>query len=719
MVLIEKTAASNPLQVWFDQFLTFFARPVQIMRTYSLGKMRADLLAGLTVGVLLLPQAIAYALIAELPPQMGLYSAIVTAIVAALWGSSAHLHSGPTNAGSLLAFATLVTVASPGTPEYIAAAGLLAVMVGVARVLLGVARLGVLVNFVSDSVIIGFTAGAGILIGVNQLRPLLNLNIDTYPAFYRTVGTILSHLPETHALSLGLGLGTVAMIILLRHFKPKWPGTLIGMVAAAAVVGFFGLDQHGVSVLGQLPRTLPPLASLPLFDLDLIGQLSTGALAISLIGLVEAMSIARSIAAQSGQRLDSNQEFVGQGLGNIAAGFFSGFPGSGSFTRSAVNYDAGAQTALSSVFSAVFVLLAVLLLAPLAAYLPRAALAGVIIITAYGMVDREKMKRIWQSSLGDSAIMAATIVATLLLPLQFAVLAGIITSIIRFLVKTSTPRVHPVIPDDNFKHFVRQAGTPPCPQLGIITISGPLYFGATQHVEQVIRTNHDNHPEQKYLLLRMHLVDHCDLSGIHLLEAIVRAYRQQGGDVYISGLHKPVMRLMEVSGFVEMLGHDHFFDREESIPYLFHKVLEPSICIYECDLRVFAECQALPKWNYDSALPGRMTLFEPEIEAWLPSQLRSRLKANGSWSDMLLVDVREPSEYNKGHIPQAHLLPLRLIPKQGQTLSTEQPIMLVCRIGRRSRMAGVMLKNMGYEQVYHLEGGTLAWEAAGYPLAVE
>ncbi|MGH7463032.1 MAG: SulP family inorganic anion transporter, partial [Longimicrobiales bacterium] len=291
----------------------YFLRPLHILRAYRRSNLQPDVVAGLTVAVILLPQGIAYALIAELPPQAGLYTAIVAAIVGALWGSSNHLQTGPTNAASLLVLSIVLVVAAPGSPEFMATAGLMAVMVGLFRLVMGLARLGMLVNFVSDSVIVGFTAGAGVLISVNQLRPLLRLDFPTSSELGEIAQNVVSHLPETHWPSLALGLGTIALIVLLRRLNSKWPGPLIGMMCAAVVVGLVGLEQQGVKVIGQLPRGLPPLAQLPLFDLERIGQLSTGALAIAAIGLVEAMSIARSIASQTGQRLDNNQEFVGQG----------------------------------------------------------------------------------------------------------------------------------------------------------------------------------------------------------------------------------------------------------------------------------------------------------------------------------------------------------------------------------------------------------------------
>ncbi|MCB0155126.1 MAG: STAS domain-containing protein [Anaerolineae bacterium] len=716
---MSKAATVDLARQWVAESLTFFARPLEIVRHYRLKDLRPDVMAALTMSVVTLPQAISFALIADLPPQTGVYTAILASIIGALWGSSIHLNTGPTNTTSLLVLSILLTVAQPNTPEYLIAAAMMALIVGLFRLFMGLARLGVLVNFVSDSVIIGLTAGAGTLIFVNQIKHLFRLSIPNSPYFFVTLLNLAEALPQTHWPTLVLGLGTIGLILLVRRVRPTLPGPLRAIVVITAFIGLFRLDQHGVGVLGDLPRGLPPLMDLPLTDFDLIQKLLVGSLAISAIGLVEATSIARAIAVQSGQRLDSNQEFVGQGLANIVVAFFSGYTCAGSFSRSGVNFTAGARTPVSNVFSGLFVLIALLVFASSAALIPRAALAGVLMVTAYGMIDRVEMKRIWLASRGDSAIMVATILATLFLPLQFAVLAGIIASILRFLVKTSTPRVHSVVPDQDFKHFVREENNAACPQLGIITVSGSLYFGAVNHVEQVIHNNLERHPGQRFLLLRLHLVDHCDLSGIHMLEAVVRLYRQRGGDVFISGLHQPVMKEMDLHGFIKKLGPDHFFDREQSIPHLFHHVLEPSICIYECELRVFAECQALPKWTYGSNVPESTSFQEVEIKTWLPSELKAQLNGRERDLDIMVIDVREPLEYQRGHIPHAQLLPLRTVSSRGQSLSSDKPIVLVCRIGRRSRMAAVILKNMGYEQVYNLQGGVLAWEAAGYPLAVE
>lgn len=699
----------------------YFLQPIRHLRTYQRSDLGPDILAGLTVAVVLIPQAIAYALIAELPAQTGLYTAILAAIVGALWGSSRHLHTGPTNAASLLVLSILLPIAAVGSPSYVAAAALMAVMVGVFRLLMGLFGLGMLVNFVSDSVIVGFTAGAGVLIAAGQLRNLLGLTIPSNPELLVTLQAVALNLTQTHLPTLAVGLGTLALILLIRRVRPKWPSPLLAMIAAGAAVAILRLDEQGVSVIGRIPRSLPPFHLPPLLDIELIGQLSTGALAVSVIGLIEAMSIARSIASQTGQRLNSNQEFVGQGLANIACGLFSGFTCSGSFTRSAVNFEAGARTGLASVFSGLFVLVATLLLAPLAAYVPRTALAAVLLVTAYNMVDRREMARIWRGARGDSLIMVVTILATLLLPLQFAVLIGVLMSLAYYIWRTSLPRVYSVVPDENFRHMTRQedpaAGIvrPACPQLGIVEIVGDLYFGATHNVEETLLAHQKRYPGQHYLMLRMQSVTQIDISGIHMLESTVKSYRERGGDVYIMRVQDTVLDFMRSTGFYDLLGADHFLKEDEALSYMFYRVLDPTVCIYECEVRVFKECQNLPK----QLLPPELTKHTA-----VPTRPVPTIKPQALWDQLhaanppLVYDVREPREYQRAHIPEAQSLPLLQILGNAVELPRDRPLVLTCRTGRRSLRAAAVLQQRGYNNVAILDGGMVAWEAAGLLEAV-
>ncbi len=695
----------------------YLTRPWTILRGYQRSDVRPDLVAGLTIAVVLLPQAIAYAMIAELPAQMGLYSAIVAGIVGGLWGSSRHLHTGPTNATSLLVLATLLTITQPGSPEFLAAAGLLAVMVGVLKAVMGLLRMGVLVNFVADSVVLGFTAGAAVLIGVNQLRHLLRVQIESSPDLTTTVASLIRAVPDTHLISLGLGAGTIVVISLLRMLAPRLPAALLGMVAASAVTGLFKLDQQGVAVLGALPQSLPPLTDLPMPSPGLLGKLSAGALAVSAIGLVEAVSSARSIASKSGQRLDSNQEFVGQGLSSIACGLLSGFAVSGSFTRSAINYSSGGRTPLASAFSSLWVMAAMFLLAPLAVYLPRAALAGVLLVTAWSMADRTEMRKIVRTSFGESSILVATFLATLLLPLEFAVLAGMLVSFARYLIKTSTPGVYPVVPDENFRHFVNVEESPVCPQLGVMNIEGSLYFGAVNHVEEAIRNNQEDNPRQRWLLLRMYMVDHCDVSGIHMLESVVRRYRQLGGDVYMEGVRPRVLHMIALYGFDRVIGQKNLLQDENAISYLFHKVLHPGFCVYECRERVFAECQALPKDEHAADFQLITENPEHQIEELSPTVLKMLM--DDPDEQLLLIDVREKSEFRNWHINGSRQIPLRNMSEEGPELPPGHSLVFVSRIGRRSELAVHIMQDLGHLRSFNLKGGILAWEAAGYPIAVE
>jgi SulP family sulfate permease len=700
------------------QTASYFLRPVHIIKIYQFENLRPDIIAGLTVAVVLLPQSIAFALIAELPPAFGLYAAVVTAIIGALWGSSIHLHTGPTNSTSLLVLATLLPIAAVGTPEYLAAAGLMAVMVGLFQVALGVARLGVLVNFVSDSVIIGYTAGAGILIAVNQIRHILRLDYPSTTRLITTIQELVVNIPDTHLISLVIGGSAMLLLIFQKRFFPKWPGALIIMVLSAAVVGLAGFNEQGVTIIGDIPRGFPPLAKLPLLNFAMIVDLFSGVLAVAAIGLVESIAISRSISSQSRQRLDSNQEFIGQGLSNLFGGVFSGYCVSGSFTRSAINYDSNARSPIAAVFSGVFVLIAMLLLAPLAAYVPRAALAGVLMVTAYGMIDQAEMKRILRGTRGDAFIMVGAFLGTLFLPLQYAVLVGILLSFVVYVMRTSVPRVVPVLPSEGYRHFTPQGDRKPCMQMSIVDILGDLYFGAVQHVDEAIRNITEKNHHQRFLLLRMFSVAQIDISGVHELEAIVRTFREQGGDVYMMRTQDMIFEKLKSAGFIDFLGEDHFLSYNNAIEYIFHRVLDPAVCIYECEARVFLECQNLPR-------PARHTIEEIILQTEIPTKEVKKIEAVELWDELhkpdppIVIDVREYREFLRGHIPQAKLIPLHKLFGDISQVPKDHPVVLVCRGGRRSTRATYALSNQGYTNLQILHGGMLAWETAGLLEAVD
>ena len=697
----------------------YFGQPLRFYRKYERENLRPDLMAGITVAVIMLPQAIAFALIAELPPEMGLYAAVVGSIVGALWGSSDHTHNGPTNANSLLVLSALVGASFvPGTQAFVVAAGMMAVMAGLFQLVLGLARLGILVNFVSYSVIVGFAAGAGVLIAIKQIEPLLGLQF-TQSDLPGTIVGLSRNYSEMHPATAVIGVSTIVLIVFIARIRRKLPASLIAMILSSLVVAAFGLQNQGVGVIGQLPANLPPLAELPLFDLDVIGRLSSGALAVGAIGLVQTVAMARSIATQTGQRLDSNQEFVGQGLANIASGFFSGFATAGSFSRSAVNLEAGARTPMSAIFSGVFVLLAMFVLAPLAVFLPRAALAGVLVVIGLRLVDRAEIGRILRSTRGDGLIMIVTFMGTMLLPIEFAVMAGILLSFVHYTLRTSMPDVHQVLPDDEFHHFQHQPGKDNCPQLSVIDILGDLYFGAVNHIEEKILRHLAQNPDQRFLLIRMNNVNHCDFSGIHMLENVVKAYREAGGDVFLVRVKGHLAEFMKATGFYRFLGTENFLTDDEAIGHIFHHVLDPAVCIYECPVRAFRECQNLPK---------RVDLVQIPHYREVPDQSIIRVEALELWRKMrgpneakspLVLDVREPREFKQGHIPNAQLAPLPTILSENVKLPNDRQIVLVCRSGRRSKRAAYALQKIGCMNVAILHGGMVGWEAADLLEAVD
>ncbi len=695
-------------------------RPLRIIRGYRPTRLRPDLIAGLTVAVVAIPQSIAYAAIAGLPPTYGLYSAAIAAIFGSLWGSSRYLSTGPTNAISILVLSILSPLAAIGAPEYLMAASVMAVMVGFFCIAFGFAGLGMLVNFASRAVLLGFTAGAGVLIAAGQLKNLLQLDVPRSPVLWRTVGGVADSLDQTHLLSLALGVATVAIILLINRISMRLPAAIIALGVIGVGVAVVGVERLGISVVGKVAREMPRVTDFSLgvlFEKNLIGALVMGALAVAALGLVEAVSIAREIARQSGERLDVNQELVGQGIANIATGLFSGYACSGSFTRSAVNYQSGARSQLSSVFCGLFVLAGVLAFGPLAAFLPKASLAGLIMLIAYRMIDWGGVRRIARTSRIETGIMVSTFLATLVFPLEFAVLSGIILSLAIYIYQSSMPSVVPVVPDATFRHFVEKPDAPACPQLGVINIRGALFFGAASHVEDALLTNYEANPGQNRLLLRMHGVNQIDLSGIDVLEGVLRLYRDAGGDLYLVQVRHPVREFMRHSGFEELIGTDRFLAQEEAIEWLFDQQLDPAVCCYECEHRVFAECQALEKHPYDIRLPNYTGRIRYPLRHLTVIELEDALVKEGDRA--LLVDVREPGEYSRGHLPNAELHPLRQIIADAESLPRDRPIYLLCRSGRRSTRAMQMLVPLGFENIYNLKGGILSWKALGRPLEVE
>lgn len=538
---------------------------------------------------MVLPQGVAFAMIAGLPPEYGLYSAMVVTLVAALFGSSLHLISGPTTAISIVIFSSLSPMAEPGSPEFIRLALTLTFLAGAFQLALGLARMGTLVNFVSHSVVAGFTAGAAVLIATSQLRHVLGFQLQRNESFLITWINIYKEINLLNPYALAVAIGAFGCAALCKVFLPRWPGLLLAMVAGGLISAILGGESCGIQLMKELPPQLPR-PSLPDFSVGALQQLTPKALAIALIGLIEALSIARSIAAYSRQQIDGNQEFIGQGLSNMAGSFFSSYAGSGSFTRSGINYHTGAMTPLSAVFSAVFLALILLLVAPLTAYLPIAAVGGVILLVAFNLIDFHHIRRIIRTSNEEAAVLLTTFLATLLLALEFAIYAGVFLSFIIYLRRTSRPEIVNLLPDpDASGHLLSQTETG-CPAFKIIRIDGSLFFGAVDHIMEFLHNIDKGLMHKSTLLIVAYGINFIDLSGAEMLAHESRRRRAQRGDLYLCGLKQKARDVLERGGYIETIGTDHIFSSEtEAVAAILARIESPAC--KRCRSPLFSMCR--------------------------------------------------------------------------------------------------------------------------------
>ncbi len=562
-------------------------------RLTTIETIKADFFAGLTGAIIVLPQSVAFATIAGMPPEYGLYTAMVVPIVAALFGSSFHLVSGPTTAISIVVFAAVSKYAEPGSAEFVSLALTLTFLAGVYQLVFGLAKFGMLVNFVSHNVVIGFTAGAALLIASSQIPYIVGIDIPRGEDFLNTWFDIYTGVGEFNIYLLIVGLGTLITAIVVKILKPKFPNLLIGMLVGGLLAFYLGSFTDSIKTVGAMPAYFPPLST-PDFSLSSLKSLAPEAFAIALLGLIEASSIGRSIATKSNQRIDANQEFIGQGTSNIVGSFFSSYASSGSFTRSGVNFESGARTPLSAILAALFLMVIVLLVAPLISYLPLAAMAGVILLVAYNLIDFKNIKKTFTYSKSESVIFTATFLATLLFELEFAIYLGVLLSLMLFIAKTSTPDVHtlafgtPPGEGDRRLQSIRKAPLVQCPQLKIIRIDMSIYFGSINHIQKQISQIVDNQ-RIYHILIVASGVNFIDLAGIEALLIENKRLKAQNGSLYFVAVKSTAFEFMEKVNFVNEIGRDNFFDsKAEAINVLYDR-LDKSKC-EKCQALVFKEC---------------------------------------------------------------------------------------------------------------------------------
>jgi SulP family sulfate permease len=678
----------NPLLLRFLPFLRWFPLKAETLKL--------DFIAGLTVALVLIPQSMAYAQLAGMPAYYGLYAAFLPVAVAAMWGSSHQLGTGPVAVVSLLTASSLSVFAAPGSPDFIALAILLALLVGLIQFLLGVFKLGVVVNFLSHPVIVGFTNAAAIIIALSQVSKLFGVPMGRSEHFMLDMWGVLKQLGDTHIPTLLMGLGAIAIMWLVRRYRPKWPGVLIAVVITTVVSWAIGFEKNadgrleqvrdpelyaqvlavdegvrrldelnkavaakqdslaaaekrngdlaeilrleaevglarlaarqaeeqlneiknrlrhilvvrevdeqgntvavyaaghappsarldsasyrirkvangqfklvgGGEVVGSIPEGLPSL-SLPQLDLDKVRALLSSAFVIALVAFMEAVSIAKAIAAKTKQRLDPNQELIGQGLANMVGSLSQSFPVSGSFSRSAVNFNAGAVTGMSSVFTALIVLVTLLVLTPLLYHLPQAVLAAIIIMAVVGLVNVQAIKHAWHAHKHDGAAAVVTFFATLAFAphLDVGIMVGAGLAIVLFLLRTMTPRVALLgrYPDGTLRDLKVHPHLATSKHVMAMRFDGSLYFANVSYFEDAVLEAVADHKEAKYVLIVGDAINQLDASGEEVVHHLVERLRESGVELVFSGLKKQVLDVMRSTGLIDLVGQHNIFATE-------------------------------------------------------------------------------------------------------------------------------------------------------------
>lgn len=562
----------------------------------TVATIRKDVFAGLTGAALVLPQGVAFALIAGLPPEYGLFSAVVIAVVAALWGSSRVMVSGPATAISALVFVTLSGFASAGTPEYISLVLTLTFMVGVMQLISGLAGLGALIAFVSHSVIVGFTAAAALLIAVSQLPAIFGIEVARGGEVFERVAQLIPELGNMHPGAMVVGGVTLISVVVMQLIDRRIPAFILALVVGG-LVAQLPLWPEGQIAFFQPLTSVVPAVTVPSFDLNLWGQLLPGAAAIAFVGLLEAISIGKTFAARRGEQYDSNQEVIGQGLSNTVGSFLQCYAGSGSFTRSGVNVESGAQTPLSILFASAFLLLALVVVGPLVRFVPVPAMGAVILYVAWRLVNLREIRHILASSRSETLILLSTFLTGIFSELDFAIMVGVVVSLVVFLKDSAQPLVAVGAPTkSNGRRVFRNAetmGLPECPQIRMMRIEGPLFFASVEHIEREFDRIEARADTRQSRILSLKAVNKIDLTGADFLIEEARKARMQGRDLHLIAVAAPTLRVLKRLGVRGTVGNNNIHSHKtEAIAEAVHRA-EDAICA-RCTLRVFEECAAKP-----------------------------------------------------------------------------------------------------------------------------
>lgn len=522
---------------------------------YERRNLRFDLVAGITVAAMLVPQAMAYALLAGLPPEVGLYASILPVALYALFGTSRQLAVGPVAIVSLLTASALLPYADEGTSEYIAAAALLALIVAVVHLVLGFGRLGFVVNFLSHSVLVGFTAAAALIIGFSQVKHLFGIQVER-GEFFETVGGIVGELGETNLTTLAISVGAIATLVLLRRFAPKVPGALVVVVVTTIIVAAFDLTDEGVATVGEIPDSLPALG-LPDADFGLLPDLIPAALVITLVGFMESIAIAKVFARRNRYEVDPNQELVSLGLANAAGGLSGGYPVTGGFSRTAVNADAGARTPLASLITAGLVLVTVAVLTPLFTDLPTATLASIVVVAVFGLIDVKEARHIWQVKRSDFLTLAVAFAATLTLGIEIGIAVAVAVSLGVVFARIARPHsaeLGRVPGTDVYRNVDRFPEVETRDDVVILRIDVALSFANVSFLKRRLNRLQREHPGVRAIVLDFAGVNDVDASAEQALHELLDEFDERGVALHLASVKGPVRDVLIRSGLWERLG---------------------------------------------------------------------------------------------------------------------------------------------------------------------
>ena len=565
------------------------------IKGYNRSFFRTDLIAGITVAVVLIPQAMAYSMLAGLPPIYGLYAGAITPMIAALWGSLRQLSTGPIAIMSLLVLTTLTPMAEPGSPHFIELAILLGHIVGLLYLLVGIFGMGHAMAFISHSAIRGFTAAAAIIIIATQVPNLLGLTVEKHEYIFPMLLGILKGLPSIHSLTALVGIVSFAIIYGLKRIRPAFPAGLLALALMTSAVYYFNLHDSGVRIVGAFPGSLPRFQP-PIFDMDIGFSLIGPAVVIAIVSFAETYSVGKVISTETKEKMDVNREFIGQGLANVVGSFFQCPPVSGSFSRTAINVSAGAKTGISSVISSIIVILSLLFLTPIFTYIPKAALAALVISAVLILFHPKEVFVLWKKNHSDGVVAVTVFVLALLTKPDYALLIGVMISLMFFLWKTMHPRIVRISKDPEHNMFVNADlyNKPSCPQILNLRSDNAIYFANAEYtVEHILDRVDEMETPLKFLLLNCSSIGFIDITGIDEISALQEELKARNIRLALTGVHAPVMKVFKTSGFRDELLTDRIFDNKgDAITNLFNNI-DHDYCRETCPYSLFYECPSV------------------------------------------------------------------------------------------------------------------------------